>query len=86
MALILYLLIALLYQTKLHESRTVGCSTVTFSAKKRGKEALGNLSISNGEGATIKEVPLQNRDLLERVFEGGKEKGKSKALPEWTPF
>lgn len=36
--------------------------------KKRGKEALGNLSISNGEGATIKEVPLENRDLIQRGF------------------
>lgn len=30
--------------------------------------------------------PVENRDLVKRIFEGGKDKGRGKGLPEWAPF
>lgn len=53
--------------------------------KQGGREALRNLSISDGVGATIKEVPMENWGLI-KIAEGCKEKEKGKALPEWAAF
>lgn len=54
--------------------------------EKMGKRGPKVSSFLMERESPSRKFQLEYKDLIKRIFEGGKEKGKGKALPEWTTF